>query len=788
MGQLALSTILVLPDVAAVNNPPVAACGLDIVLVMDSSNSILGTVVLDQGIPVIVNGETVPIDPVAPSSQFGQLQGALNSFVTAFLPATPSLFALVEFNTQGVERFGLTDDVAAITSAISSPRQLNAPVDGINAGFTNYDDALKIAREIFENDLAERDNRPNLIVFASDGVPTVSGHPGTIDFGEGPPQLTEEWLNELEDGIDEANAAKTAGARILAFGIEIGAPGVPGFRLREFALENIASADAVVTTDFATLGADLAQLAADLCGGTVTVNKLIDADGDLGTPGDQTPADETNPVTFDATTDLGQLVDSQLATGSDGAAVFDIDGLTGTANVSITEQGQPIAASCTVDGQSTGSFSGSAVTGIQVGPQDIVSCTFVNAAPVGTGTLMVTKQFVDNTLLPIASPTAQITMNFSNVESPILDGESVQMDFPDGDTVVVFEDVAGLPGDYSQTFNCVGLGDITLVTGGFPVDIVGETTIECTLTNTRLGATLTVIKDTDPDDASEWAITVNGVSAGSALQDEGTPDGESLTVTVPAGVALTIEENGTGGQQQNDAYTSSFACNDPATTSDTGRTISLPALSEDVTCIFTNTLIQTTDGSIKVAKDFVDNTDILALRADGTATATLFIASEPFSGIGDGGMTPVRTFDTATSPKVLISETFDSTQWERTGLVDCVLESDGSPATVERTELPFDVVLVAGDTVICTFTNTRLSATLHVLKTVVNDDGSTWQIAINGQDVGNPIGNGGATGGTLVPQTPIWPSRRPARPRNQRRTVASSAGSRGPGRASGPSK
>ena len=44
----------------------------------------------------------------------------------------------------------------------------------------------------------------------------------------------------------------------------------------------------MTVTDFSTLTDDLADLAKRLCGGTITAHKIIDADGDINTTGDQT--------------------------------------------------------------------------------------------------------------------------------------------------------------------------------------------------------------------------------------------------------------------------------------------------------------------------------------------------------------------------------------------------------------------------------------------------------------------------------------------------------------------
>ena len=210
------------------------SCGMDIVLVIDSSGSI-------------------------DSTELSQMKTALNSYVSAFLPGTPTEIAVVEFDTSATVTQGFTSSASTLNTAI------NAAVSG---GNTNWDDAIYKARSLFPNRV-----NPDLMVFASDGNPnrrgghTALGHSATIT------SVTESVA--MDWAIEEANAAKSAGIRVVGLGI--------GSDLNVLNMEAISGTNVsppsaidssvdVITTKFSTLAGDLASLANNQCG-TATPTK-----------------------------------------------------------------------------------------------------------------------------------------------------------------------------------------------------------------------------------------------------------------------------------------------------------------------------------------------------------------------------------------------------------------------------------------------------------------------------------------------------------------------------------
>jgi len=288
------------------------SCGLDIALVMDSSGSV-------------------------DTTELGQMKSALNTFVSAFLPATPTQFSVTDFDNTASVLQTFTGNTASLTTAINTPT---------SGGYTNWEDGLLKAQSTFD----PRGDHPNLVIFASDGNPNRTGNPATV--------ASESVA--LDAAVTVANSLKSSGTRIITLGI--------GDQLDTANLEAISSADAVYTSNFSTLATDLAALASELCGGTITVTKLVDADSNLDTTGDRSPA---SGWTFtingsDYVTDTsGQTQAVELNQGTYSVAE------------SVQSAYELLTASCS-GATSNGSFSENTVSGIEVGSSDIVSCTFIN--------------------------------------------------------------------------------------------------------------------------------------------------------------------------------------------------------------------------------------------------------------------------------------------------------------------------------------------------------------------------------------------------------------------------
>ena len=333
-------------------NPPLAqSCGVDMVIVMDSSGSMSAT-------------------------ELAQMKSAMTFFTGAFLPETPTQIAIVEFDTAANVTQPFTSNETALNTAI------NAATSG---GTTNWDDALADAEALFPH----RPN-PDLIVFASDGNPNTRG--GHTHLGHAAATASVSEQDAMSWASAEANDLRAQGVRIVTLGIgdDLDTNNLITISGPVVSPPNPINANTdVITTGFGTLAFALAELAEELCGGTITVHKLIDADGNLGTTGDQSdgpnwtfstnvdPPDSSTPPSGD--TDGSGLINFAIDLGFDNSAVVDI--------IEPGEAGYTfLGANCTKpdgpdpgpDPDPVGTPGSMAVNNIPVGEQDIITCTFYN--------------------------------------------------------------------------------------------------------------------------------------------------------------------------------------------------------------------------------------------------------------------------------------------------------------------------------------------------------------------------------------------------------------------------
>lgn len=299
-----------------VPNPSLAqSCGIDIAVVFDGSGSI-------------------------DSSEYSDMQDAFVEFVNSFLPNTPTEMAIVEFASTAVLRQGFTSDATTLINEINEAR--------VQPGgqYTNWEQGLVVTQGQFPNRA-----KPDLVVFASDGNPNRIGDPPS----------TANAQDATLAAVAVANQLKQDGVRIITLGI--------GNDVDADNLIAISSADAYYESDFDDLAQDLADIADDLCGGTITVRKLVDGQ----------PAENWE---FTAEVCCGGTVTPTTGyTDNNGYAVFDVEVTSTSAYVDITETLMDgydfVSASCN-DGHSIpGDLT---VTEIDVYPDSQIYCEFLNTA------------------------------------------------------------------------------------------------------------------------------------------------------------------------------------------------------------------------------------------------------------------------------------------------------------------------------------------------------------------------------------------------------------------------
>ncbi|MFH2086015.1 MAG: VWA domain-containing protein [bacterium] len=326
------SSVVSLPNAIIVQQPTVAnptlsaSCGLNVVLILDSSDSMS-----DGDITTVKNAAT--------------------TLVNSLMPATPTKIGVIDFDTTVIgTSLSPTNVKANVLTKINSIGHTGA------TEYTNWDEALQTADAMVGSG--------DLVVVITDGNPTRSN--GS--------------LSDLDDAIARADAIKTGGTRILAIGINSSGTGGGLTAANLVAISGpvqsppnpVTIGTDVITGNISGLATMLASLTTTLCGGTLTVTKLIDADGDMNTTADRTPA---SGWTFNIGGQAGKVTDVNGQT----PAVS----LTPASGYSVIETPQTgydfLSASCSTGATNNGtSLSTGAVTGIQIGGSDIVTCTFIN--------------------------------------------------------------------------------------------------------------------------------------------------------------------------------------------------------------------------------------------------------------------------------------------------------------------------------------------------------------------------------------------------------------------------
>lgn len=398
-------------------NPPLtASCGLDIVFVIDSSGSI--------------------------GTYMNNMETAFQNFAAAFLPATPTRIAVVDFYTTArIYNFATSTWVASATTGTywsDNVTAVNAAIEAVDdGGATNFDDALFDAHSLFAFD---RDDYPDLIIFGTDGNPNRVGANGT--------GATE--AQAMDAAVTRADAIKAAGIRILSIGIGTGIDTANLIAISGPIVSppaDITVTTDVITTNFTALADALAELVTELCGGTCTVYKVIDTDKNITTTTDQVTIGDgvagwsMNVTSMSTGTTLVLGETNPDLTTTSGAVNFEFDIATGTlpATISIQEtlkstEWEFLDAKCyksgttpltvTVD-KNTGTVSGIPFTAYN----DIVSCYFYNYPKPTYVDLISFTAIVQGQAIVLNWETATETDNsgFNLYRATSLDGERTKL-------------------------------------------------------------------------------------------------------------------------------------------------------------------------------------------------------------------------------------------------------------------------------------------------------------------------------------------------------------------------
>ena len=271
-----------------IDNPDlVAACGLDIHMVLDESGSV--------GIHASV------------------VRRAFNAFTSA-LNNTGSRIAVSEFSTvadlplSGAARDTYTTVTDATRADTFGPYIANGYQPD---GATNWEDGLRMGRYFLPRPSAQQ---PHLTVFITDGDPNevIRGSVSQVDYETRVP-LGLSQVQELYDSnrakdaaVPNANAVKAQGSHILAIAVGAGLSSQSSLdRIKAVSGDDVFSGvgtfdittdDVYRVADFDDLEDALREAAFGLCAPSLTVRKLVDLTPEPGT-NDLVPAPDWDMTT-----------------------------------------------------------------------------------------------------------------------------------------------------------------------------------------------------------------------------------------------------------------------------------------------------------------------------------------------------------------------------------------------------------------------------------------------------------------------------------------------------------
>ncbi len=252
---------------------------------------------------------------------------------------------------------------------------------------------------------------------------------------------------------------------------------------------------------------------------------------------------------------------------------------------------------------------------------------------------------------------------------------------------------------------------VNIGAGTASITLNADETVTCTFTNIKPGS-ITIIKDTVPDDAQDFAFTTSGTGLSNfSLDDDANvtlPNTQNFNNLAPGSYSVT--EGAVAGYSVTAINCVETTSNSSVNLGNRVASITLDA-GESVTCTFVNTLQQ---GHLTLQKTVVNDNGGTALD-----TAWTLSASGPTPISGAEGNTAV-TNAAVNAGSYDLSESAgptgytNGTTWVCTGGT----QNDGDTVTI-----------APGENVTCVITNNDNAPVLHLRKVVVNDNGGTATVS-----------------------------------------------------------
>ncbi len=340
-----------------------------------------------------------------------------------------------------------------------------------------------------------------------------------------------------------------------------------------------------------------------------------------------------------------------------------------------------------------------------------VACTINNTKGVP---LSVSKSWVNGHIGDTATLTTTGAASNLNYVSTVDSGTEVDSATPiivtSGNVITLSEAIgAGAGVNYTSALACTG--NVTPLSGNTLTVGPTDTGIACTWTNTRKSATLTAQK-TWSNGVTGDAVTItttggtNNVNFATTSTQPSQTQTDATTYTVFAGEALTFSELFTTGLPGD--YATSLACTGNGTAL-AGSVLTVNPADTAITCTYTNAR---TPVNLTIRKSWVN-----AIVNDAATVSTVGAINNVSLPSVAGAPTEI---DAATPVQVFAGEVITIGEIFNTGSpgnYNASLACTGNGTPLAGNQL----TVTAGDTaIVCTETNSRLSATLTLAKHWVN--------------------------------------------------------------------
>jgi hypothetical protein len=313
-------------------------------------------------------------------------------------------------------------------------------------------------------------------------------------------------------------------------------------------------------------------------------------------------------------------------------------------------------------------------------------------------------------------------------------------------------------GNTSSTVTIGGTGGFNAGDNAVTIDLAAGESITCTFTNTK-GGSITIVKNAVPDDGQDFAYTATGTGVTDfTLDDDGaggsaTPSSQPFTGLLPG--ARTITEGAASGWTITNinctGHTSStvtIGATGGFNAGDNAVTIDLAA-GESVTCTFTNTK----QGSITIVKNAVpDDGQDFTYTATGTGVNDFTLDDD---GAG-GSATPSSQAFNSLLPGTRTMTEGAASGWTITN-INCTGNTN-STVTIGATggfnagDNAVTIDLAAGESVTCTFTNTK-GGSITIVKNAVPDDAQDFTYTATGTGVTDFTLDDDGAGGSATPNS-----------------------------------